>query len=67
MGFAYGQGLRNGRDFGAWLSRILDFFVNLFRPGKAQGEIQEGGASFNTKKTKPITITTPQKPKGRRR
>ena len=53
MGFAYGQGLRNGRDFGAWLSRILDFFVNLFRPGKGlRVKYKRAGASFNTKKTK---------------
>ncbi|MBK7731909.1 MAG: rhomboid family intramembrane serine protease [Bacteroidales bacterium] len=53
MGFAYGQGLRNGRDFGAWLSRILDFFVNLVKPGKGlRVKYKRAGASFNTKKTK---------------
>ncbi len=34
IGLAYGQGLRNGKDIGAWLNRIIDFFVVLFRPGK---------------------------------
>jgi len=34
MGVAYGYGLKNGKDIGAWLNSILDFFVTLFRPGK---------------------------------
>ncbi len=34
MGLAYGYGLKNGKDIGAWLNSILDFFVTLFRPGK---------------------------------
>ncbi|MRR18597.1 rhomboid family intramembrane serine protease [bacterium] len=34
MGMAYGYGLKNGKDIGAWLNSIIDFFVNLFRPGK---------------------------------
>ena len=34
MGLAYGYGLRNGTDIGAWLNKILDFFVTLFKPGR---------------------------------
>ena len=34
LGIAYGYGLKNGNDIGAWLNSIIDFFVNLFRPGK---------------------------------
>jgi membrane associated rhomboid family serine protease len=34
MGLAYGYSLKEGKDIGAWLSRIIDFFVNLFKPGK---------------------------------
>ncbi|MCJ7820695.1 MAG: rhomboid family intramembrane serine protease, partial [Bacteroidales bacterium] len=34
MGLGYGYGLKNGKDIGAWLNKILDFFVTLFKPGK---------------------------------
>jgi membrane associated rhomboid family serine protease len=34
MGLAYGYGLKNGTDIGAWLNKILDFFVTLFKPGR---------------------------------
>ena len=34
MGLAYGYGMKNGTDIGAWLNRIIDFFVTLFRPGR---------------------------------
>ena len=34
MGLAYGYGLKNGKDIGAWINSIIDFFVTLFRPGK---------------------------------
>ena len=55
MGFAYGQGLRNGKDFGAWLNRILDFFVNLVKPGKRlRVKYKKAGASFNAQKTKTV-------------
>ncbi len=53
MGLAYGQGLRNGRDFGAWLNRIIDFFVTLFRPGRRlKVKYKKAGASFDARKTK---------------
>jgi membrane associated rhomboid family serine protease len=32
MGLAYGYGIKNGRDIGAWLNKTIDFFVTLFRP-----------------------------------
>jgi membrane associated rhomboid family serine protease len=32
MGLTYGYSLKNGKDIGAWLNRIIDFFVTLFRP-----------------------------------
>jgi len=34
MGLAYGYGIKNGRDIGAWLNKIIDFFVTIFRPRK---------------------------------
>lgn len=34
MGFAYGYSLKNGKDIGAWLNRIIDFLVTIFRPGR---------------------------------
>ncbi|MCU0377879.1 MAG: rhomboid family intramembrane serine protease [Bacteroidales bacterium] len=34
MGLAYGYGLKNGTDIGAWLNSIIDFFVTLFKPGR---------------------------------
>lgn len=34
MGLAYGYGLKNGKDIGAWLNSTIDFFVTLFRPGR---------------------------------
>ena len=53
MGLAYGQGIRNGRDFGAWLNRILDFFVNLFKPGRRlKVKYKKAGATFDARKTK---------------
>ncbi|MGE5349637.1 MAG: rhomboid family intramembrane serine protease [Actinomycetota bacterium] len=53
MGLAYGQGLRNGRDFGAWLNRIIDFFVTFFRPGRRlKVKYKKAGASFDARKAK---------------
>jgi membrane associated rhomboid family serine protease len=34
MGLGYGYELKNGKDIGAWLNKILDFFVTLLKPGK---------------------------------
>lgn len=34
MGLAYGYGLKNGKDIGAWLNSFIDFIVTLFKPGK---------------------------------
>lgn len=34
IGLLYGYGLKNGRDMGAWLNSIIDFFVTIFRPRK---------------------------------
>lgn len=53
MGLAYGQGVRNGRDFGAWLNRIIDFFVTLFKPGRRlKVKYKKAGASFSAGKAK---------------
>ncbi len=53
MGLAYGQGLRNGRDFGAWLNTIIDFFVNLFKPGRRlKVKYKKAGAAFDARQTK---------------
>jgi len=34
LGLAYGYGLKNGKDIGAWFNAIADFFVTLFKPKK---------------------------------
>jgi membrane associated rhomboid family serine protease len=34
MGLGYGYGIKNGRDIGAWLNKIIDFFVTIFRRRK---------------------------------
>jgi len=34
LGFAYGYGLKNGNDIGAWLNAFLDFVVTIFKPRK---------------------------------
>ncbi len=53
MGLAYGQGLRNGRDFGAWLNTIIDSFVNLFKPGRRlKVKYKKAGAAFDARQTK---------------
>ena len=53
MGLGYGYGLRNGRDIGAWLNRIIDFFVTLFKPGKRMKvTYKKAGATFDARKTK---------------
>ena len=53
MGLGYGYGLRHGRDIGAWLNRIIDFFVTLFKPGKRMKvTYKKAGATFDAGKTK---------------
>jgi len=53
MGLAYGYGLRNGNDIGAWINKIIDFFVTLFRPGKRMRvTYKKRGKDFDTSKTK---------------
>lgn len=53
MGLAYGYGLRNGKDIGVWLNRIIDFFVTLFRPGKKlKVKYKKAGATFDARQTK---------------
>jgi len=34
MGLAYGSGIKNGKDMGAWINKIIDFFVTFFKPRK---------------------------------
>lgn len=34
MGLAWGYSMKNGKDIGLWLNRIIDFIVMLFKPGK---------------------------------
>lgn len=34
LGMAYGYGLKNGRDLGAWFNWIIDLVVTLFKPRK---------------------------------
>lgn len=53
MGMAYGYGLRNGKDIGAWLNSIIDFFVNLFRPGKKMKvTYRKSKVEFDARQTK---------------
>ncbi len=53
LGLAYGYGLKNGKDIGAWINSILDFFVNLFRPGKRlKVTYKKAGAAFDARQTK---------------
>lgn len=34
LGFAYGSGLKSGKDIGAWLNSFIDFVVTIFKPRK---------------------------------
>ena len=53
LGLGYGYGLRNGRDIGAWINRIIDFFVTLFKPGKKMRvTYKKGTAAFDVHQTK---------------
>ncbi|MFN2313976.1 MAG: rhomboid family intramembrane serine protease, partial [Bacteroidales bacterium] len=53
MGLAYGYGLKNGKDIGAWLNSIIDFFVTLFRPGnKMKVTYKKAGAAFDARQMK---------------
>jgi len=53
MGLAYGYGLKNGKDIGAWLNSIIDFFVTLFRPGKKMKvTYKKAGPAFDARQTK---------------
>jgi len=53
MGLAYGYGLKNGKDIGAWINSIIDFFVTLFRPGKKlKVKYKKAGATFDARQTK---------------
>ncbi len=53
MGLGYGYGLKNGKDIGAWLNSIFDFFVTLLRPGKKlKVSYKKPKADYDYKKTK---------------
>ena len=53
MGLAYGYGLKNGTDIGAWINSIIDFFVTLFRPGKKMKvTYKKAGATFDARQAK---------------
>ena len=53
MGLAYGYGLKNGKDIGAWINSIIDFFVTLFRPGKKlKVTYRKSKAEFDARQTK---------------
>jgi membrane associated rhomboid family serine protease len=53
MGLAYGYGLKNGKDIGAWLNSILDFFVTLFRHGrKLKVTYKKAKTDYDNKKAK---------------
>ncbi len=53
MGLAYGYGLKNGKDIGAWINSIIDFFVTLFKPGKKlKVTYKKAGPAFDARQTK---------------
>ncbi len=53
MGLAYGYGLKNGKDIGAWINSIIDFFVTLFKPGKKMKvTYKKAGPAFDARQTK---------------
>lgn len=53
MGMAYGYGLKNGKDIGAWLNTIIDFFVNLFKPAKKlKVTYKKAAADFDARQAK---------------
>ena len=53
MGMAYGYGLKNGKDIGAWLNTAIDFFVNLFKPAKKlKVTYKKAAADFNARQAK---------------
>ena len=53
MGLAYGYGLKNGKDIGAWINSIIDFFVTLFRPGKKMKvTYKKAGATVDAQQAK---------------
>lgn len=52
LGLGYGYGLKNGKDIGAWINIIIDFFVTLFRPGKKMRVThKKRGADSDVRKT----------------
>jgi len=53
MGMAYGYGLKNGKDIGAWINSIIDFFVNLFKPAKKlKVTYKKAAADFDARQAK---------------
>ncbi len=53
MGMAYGYGLKNGKDIGAWLNTTIDFFVNLFKPAKKlKVTYKKAAADFDARQAK---------------
>jgi membrane associated rhomboid family serine protease len=53
MGMAYGYGLKNGKDIGAWLNTAIDFFVNLFKPAKKlKVTYKKAAADFDARQAK---------------
>ncbi|HUW93938.1 MAG TPA: rhomboid family intramembrane serine protease [Bacteroidales bacterium] len=54
LGLAYGYGLKNGTDIGAWFSKTIDFFVMLFKPGsklKVTYKKPRNDIEYNTERT----------------
>jgi len=52
MGIIYAYGLKQGKDPGAWISSIIDFFAGLFRPGRSMRVTYRKAAGFDARKTK---------------
>ncbi|MCK7541000.1 MAG: rhomboid family intramembrane serine protease [Marinilabiliales bacterium] len=53
MGMAYGYGLKNGKDIGAWINSIIDFFVTLFKPAKKlKVTYKKAAADFDARQAK---------------
>jgi membrane associated rhomboid family serine protease len=52
MGIGYAYGLKHGKDPGAWISSIIDFFVNIFKSGRSMRVTYKKAANFDARKTK---------------
>jgi hypothetical protein len=58
MGFVYIRALQRGADWGAWMHRLYDGFLNLFQPKpKKQKPTLKKAVFYNTKGSTPYRKT----------